>query len=125
MLSENEHITFSEDISITPDKVPLTDYDLCVVIGNLLDNAYNAVSRLTEKEKIIDIHISVNDSDSFVIFIKNTYDASPYDSHQTDNYEHGYGLNNTKNIVDIYHGVMQCRSDDYYAVTIVIPVIGT
>lgn len=77
ILSESEHITFSENIAIAQDKVPLTDYDLCVVIGNLLDNAYNAVSQLTDKEKI----------------------------------------------VGNYHGVMQYKTDDYFAVTIVIPVI--
>lgn len=125
MLSEDEHITFSEDISIVPDKVPLTDYDLCVVIGNLLDNAYNAVSRLTDREKTVNIHISVNDSDSFVIFIKNTYDYSSHDSHKADDFEHGYGLNNIEKIVNTYHGVMQYKTDDFFAVTIVIPVIGT
>lgn len=125
MLSENEHIAFSEDISIVPDKVPLTDYDLCVVIGNLLDNAYNAVSQLTDKEKTVNIHISVNDSDSFVIFIKNTYDGNSHDSHKADDFEHGYGLSNIEKIVDTYHGVMQYKTDDFFAVTIVIPVIGT
>lgn len=125
MLSENEHITFSENISIVPDKIPLTDYDLCVVIGNLLDNAYNAVSQLTDKEKTVNIHISINDSDSFVIFIKNTYAGSSSDSRIADDYEHGYGLSNIEKIVDTYHGVMQYKTDDYFAVTIVIPVIGT
>lgn len=125
MLSENEHITFCEDISIAPDKVPLTDYDLCVVIGNLLDNAYNAVSQVTDKEKTVSIHISVNDSDSFIIFVKNTYDANGGNEHARDDYEHGYGLSNIEKIVDTYHGVMQYKADEYYVVTIVIPVIGT
>lgn len=125
MLSENEHITFSEDISIVPDKVPLTDYDLCVVIGNLLDNAYNAVSQVADKEKTVSIHISVNDSDSFIIFVKNTYDANGGNGHTRDDFEHGYGLSNIEKIVDTYHGVMQYKTDDYFAVTIVIPVIET
>lgn len=123
MLSENEHISFSEDIAITQDRVPLTDYDLCVVIGNLLDNAYNAVSQLTDKEKMVNIHISVNDSDSFIIFIKNSYTGNTCDTTKTDDYEHGYGLSNIEKIVGNYHGVMQYKADDYFAVTIVIPVI--
>lgn len=125
MLSENEHIAFSEDISIAPDKVPLTDYDLCVVIGNLLDNAYNAVSQVTDKEKTVSIHISVNDSDSFVIFVKNTYDANGGNDRTKDDFEHGYGLSNIEKIVNTYHGVMQYKADEYFVVTIVIPVIGT
>lgn len=125
MLSENEHFTFNEDISIIPDKVPLTDYDLCVVIGNLLDNAYNAVSQLTDKEKTVNMHISINDSDSFIIFIKNTYDGNTYSTQKTDDYEHGYGLSNIEKIVNAYHGVMQYTTDDFFAVTIVIPVIET
>lgn len=123
ILSESEHITFSEDIAIAQDKVPLTDYDLCVVIGNLLDNAYNAVSQLTDKEKIVNIHISVNDNDSFIIFIKNSYSNSTCDAPKTDDYEHGYGLSNIEKIVGNYHGVMQYKTDDYFTVTIVIPVI--
>lgn len=123
MLSESEHIIFSEDISIAPDKVPLTDYDLCVVIGNLLDNAYNAVSQVTNQEKTVNVHISVNGSDSFVIFIKNTYSAVDKENPAKDDYEHGYGLSNIEKIVDTYHGVMQYKTDAYFAVTIVIPVI--
>ena len=122
MLSETEHITFCEDVSIIPDKVPLSDYDLCVVIGNLMDNAYNAVSKVSDREKIVNIHISMNDSDSFIIFIKNTYDSNAM-IHKSDDYEHGYGLSNIEKIVNNYHGVMQYQNDDYFAVTIVIPVL--
>ena len=123
MLSETEHITFKEDVAITPDKLPLTDYDLCVVIGNLLDNAYNAVSKVTDKDKIINVHISVNDSDSFIIFVKNTYDRNLPDAPVNDSLEHGYGLGNIEKIVESYHGVMQCKAEEYYAVTIVIPLL--
>lgn len=123
MLSETEHINFQEDVAITPDKLPLTDYDLCVVIGNLLDNAYNAVSKITGRDKIINVHISVGDNDSFIIFIKNTYDRNLPHVPTNDSLEHGYGLGNIEKIVESYQGVMQCKSDEYYAVTIVIPVL--
>lgn len=122
MLSETEHITFCEDVSIIPDKVPLSDYDLCVVIGNLMDNAYNAVSKVSDREKLVNIHISMNDSDSFIIFVKNTYDSNAA-MQNADDYEHGYGLSNIEKIVTNYHGVMQYKTDDYFAVTIVIPII--
>lgn len=123
MLSENEHISFQEEIAIAPDKIPLSDYDLCVVIGNLLDNAYNAVSQVTDKEKKVNIHISVSDSDSFIIFIRNTYDSSSQAEHANDEFEHGYGLDNIEKIVDTYHGVMQYKADEYFTVTVVIPII--
>ena len=123
MLSETERITLREEVAITPDKLPLTDYDLCVVIGNLLDNAYNAVSKMTGRDKTIDVHISVGDNDSLVIFVKNTYDRIPPDVPINDSLEHGYGLGNIEKIVESYHGVMQCKADEYYAVTIVIPVL--
>ena len=78
---------------------------------------------MTDKKKIVNIHISVNDSDSFIIFIKNSYNSSTHDTQKSDDYEYGYGLSNIEKIVRNYHGVMQYKADDYFAVTIVIPVI--
>lgn len=123
MIAENDHISFLEDISIAPDKIPLTDYDLCVIIGNLLDNAYHAVSQVKDEEKTVKLHIQLNDNDSFIIFEKNTYDRSTYGSQKRDDLEHGYGLRNIEKIVAHYHGLMQYQADDYFTVTIIIPII--
>lgn len=123
MLSENNHILFHEDISIIPDKIPLTDYELCVVIGNLLDNAYQAVSVVKDKERVIDLHIYINDTDSFIIYEKNTYTPQTYASHKPDNHEHGYGLSNINRIVEKRHGLMQYKPlDTYFEITIIIPI---
>lgn len=123
MLSENNNILFRDDISIIPDKLPLTDYELCVVIGNLLDNAYRAASMAEGQEKIIDLHIYINDTDSFLIYEKNTYNAQAYDSPKKEDHEHGYGLSNICKIVEEKHGVMQYKPlADCFELTIIIPI---
>lgn len=124
IVSKNNHIRFHEDISVIPDKIPLTDYELCVIIGNLLDNAYQAASVVKDPEKFIELYIYINDSDSFLIYEKNSYDSLARNTSRYANYEHGYGLSNINRIVEKKHGVMQYRPlETYFEITVIIPIM--
>ena len=77
-----------------PDKLPMSDVELCSMLGNILDNAVEACGTLPEEERFMRVYIgklkgqlylSVQNSAGKVRKSKNTYLS-------TKEGEHGYGL---------------------------------
>lgn len=94
-------IIFSTNISIT-GSLKISDMDLSVILGNLIDNAIEAVQ--SESEKNVYLQISADET-MFVIKIANTY-TKPELTMETskDKKFHGIGIKSVKNIVSGYNG---------------------
>ncbi len=43
MLAKEKQFAFSQKITLQPTQIPVSDYDLCTIVGNMLDNASEAV----------------------------------------------------------------------------------
>lgn len=101
-VSNDNSIDFTESICADPGRIPVADYDLCVILGNILDNSLNAC-------------------------MKNTGTENKIDSSDDSYFEHGYGLENVRRIVERYHGIMRVVTSDseapLFEVTIIIPII--
>lgn len=87
---------------------PIERYDLCVVIGNMLDNAIEASKKVQVAE---DRHISVHIRSSEIalfIRIRNHADREITDLHsrKSNSDYHGFGLINIKRICEKYGGHM-------------------
>lgn len=123
--TENK-IKFITDLSVDFNRIPVNDYELCIILGNILDNAINACTYNTSEDNYIKLTITSNHNDIFYIHTENTYNRSSKDSkpiNDSDFSEHGYGLNNVRNTVENNHGIMNVYSEDVFVVDIVIPVI--
>lgn len=126
--SEN-HIKFHTNISIDPNRIPIHNYDLCIILGNLLDNAVNACKQNTCVSNYIKLTITSHDNDLFYIHIQNTYhhagrpDHIPPHNNDLTIPEHGYGLDNIKRIAENNHATFHIDSEDLFTVDIVFPVI--
>ena len=98
-----------------PDTMPYKSSDLCVVLGNLLDNAIEAVEKNQERKEIyLSLVFSKN---RLMINIKNHYEKvvkkdrmGNYISQKAKRQDHGIGLKSVKEIVYAYNGIM--RVDD-------------
>ena len=124
LVAQNYSINFSQSISIDANKIPINDYDLCVIIGNLLDNSLNAVRKISPAGRTIQLNIEITDSNKFIIHIKNTYVPEMADKKESEaSLEHGYGIENIQKIVEGNHGILRVQPGDWYEVTIVIPII--
>lgn len=124
-IAAEEGIQFDTDIHIDPDCIPVKDYDLCVILGNLLDNSLNACRSIAPPAKrYIKVQIYIDANDTFIIHLSNTVssDAKQEDG-STDNLIHGYGLENVKTISETYHGMCSTIAKDTYDVYVVIPII--
>ena len=112
-----------------PNRIPINNYDLCIVLGNLLDNAVNACLQNTCEKNQIKLIITSNNNDMFYIHIQNTYNHSisqkrPFtDDDFSVPSEHGYGLKNIEKIADENHAVCNITQEKFFAVDLVFPVI--
>ncbi|WMJ85383.1 sensor histidine kinase [Anaerocolumna sp. MB42-C2] len=82
----------------------MTDYDIVVVFGNLFDNAIEACSKLTQKEKYIELNIIKYNNYLNIINIINPLEI-PAEKRLSNNHQ-GLGLINVKSIVEKYNGNM-------------------
>ena len=94
-----------------PEQLSITSFDMSVILGNLLDNAINACSKL-EKEKRLDVKIKYKRG-RLIIKVSNTYNGNLNYSgdrlitSNEDKENHGMGIKNIKFVLDKYNGEME------------------
>jgi len=95
---------------------PLGKNDLCILLGNLLDNAMEAVKDLPKGNRFIILKMqSVNNM--FLLEISNVYIGKrkrcggKYETTKTGSGIHGLGLESCKNIVKQYDGLFEIEDD--------------
>lgn len=106
--AEGYHIRF--DINADLYGCPLKDGDMCVLLGNLLDNSVDAVKDLPEQERWVKIMMK-SPNDIFLLEIANPYEGvrkkkqGHYLTTKKENSQmHGIGLGSVEKIVSNYDG---------------------
>ena len=115
-----------------PECIPLSDIEICSIIGNLFDNAIEACLRISsDDEKCIDLNIKPFQQ-MLSIVILNTSDGIyiPHKSHtfasrktELSNINHGLGLSRIETIVKKHNGMMDITpSKKDFTVSILLPL---
>lgn len=109
--AENIGVKFETEIKL-PEQIEINSFDLNIVIGNLLDNAIEALNKTEDKN--LEIIIKYNKG-VINIKIKNTFDGIVLNNLLTrkeskDN--HGLGLLSIQNVLDKYNGLLKTQYDD-------------
>jgi hypothetical protein len=124
-------IEFETEIMI-PREFIIDDMDLCIILGNALNNAIEACMRLRDNqvEKIISLKMKYK-RNCLLIELSNSYDISTIKKHDgrfissKRNYKgesHGIGLGNIDEIVEKYGGTFQTELlDEMFVLKIMIP----
>lgn len=95
---------------LVPENLSISLFDINIVLGNLVDNAIEALKAVREDEskKLI---IKINSKQGyFKIYIANTFDGIvPADgsSRKGDNFNHGLGLKSVLKTVEKYGGMLK------------------
>lgn len=93
-------------------KLGIADMDLCVLLGNALDNAVAACTQVSGK-RYINLTVSL-DGEVLAIMIQNSFDGRILEENgeilsRKRQHETGIGLKSMKDICKKYHGSMQVR----------------
>ncbi len=122
--AEQHGISVSLELSI-PEQLSITSFDMSVILGNLLDNAINACSKL-EKDKRLDVKIKYKKG-RLIIKISNTYNGDlnymgdKLITSNEDKENHGMGIKNTKFALDKYNGEMEIEhTEDIFTVILLM-----
>ena len=123
LLSEDTGVEFNPDLQIDSTLIPIKDYDLSIVLGNLLDNAINACNDIqSPNKKYINLYIHTDlESDQFIIHITNSMHQKTVS--EKNNIIHGYGLLNVKEHIEKLFGIMNFKkNENEFETTVIIPL---
>lgn len=110
-------------------EIALADKELCVLLGNLLDNAIEACEKLEEEKRQIKIEVRKHYS-MFMLIVENSCEEHAqvrkgiFRTTKKDDRMHGYGIRNVRKTVKNRGGQFQygSREENFY-VKILIPLV--
>ncbi|MGN8774559.1 sensor histidine kinase [Candidatus Weimeria sp. HCP3S3_B5] len=117
-ISIKNSVSFKASINVDNKLIPVKEYDLSIIIGNLLDNAINA----TSEGCYIKVLLST-DKDRFNISCENSISKNIMSKNDHANNDHGYGLSNVRDTVLKNYGFMSVNPGNPWIVNITIPII--
>ncbi len=114
--------------AMVPENIPVSDIDLSVLIGNLLDNAMEACAQLPEGERFIRVYIDVIKQQ---LYISVTNSMSGKASRKGGRFlsakqgHHGFGLLRIDDIVSRHKGYINRQTESgVFATEVMLPLIG-
>jgi two-component system sensor histidine kinase AgrC len=127
-LAIGKNISFKTDLHI-PEDTKINPLDLCVILGNCLENAIDACEKLSDetikyiqlKSEIVGKYIIIDITNSFngkIVKVDNVIKSSK-DQHSNDLY--GIGLSSISETVKKYNGNVDIKyTNDKFEITIII-----
>jgi len=114
-----------KDLSIS-----ISEIDLGLVIGNLMDNAMEACAKIdTEKDRFIRVYIDILKGQLYIYIMnsavgKRKRAGRVYESTKGGKY-HGFGLMRIDKVVDKYHGYLDRQDEEgVFATEVMLPLCG-
>ena len=107
-----------------PVSLTISELDLCIVIGNLLDNAIDACMELPAEERLIRIYMEMKGNYLYLV-LTNTAGGTKKHSFRTAKGEgHGLGLARVDAVVKKYGGYLTRASEDNaFSTEVLLPQI--
>lgn len=125
IVCKNEHIDLETDISVDNQSINIDDFEVCIILGNLIDNAVNATIKIPQINlRKIYIRISTTEDNFIVHVINNFIPNSSSDNYNNNNsLYHGYGLSNIDDVVTKYNGIFvhEAKASQYIS-TVIMPL---
>lgn len=125
-LAEKENVDVNCKVELY-EELAISDIDLCVLIGNLIDNAVESCSLLTDNEKrFLRIYICVRRNQLYIAVTNATGEVirrldQEYITHKRGN--HGHGLKRIDAIVEKYQGyIKRANEPGVFSTEIMLPL---
>lgn len=128
-LTQALHLGIKTDAEIIlPKQLHICEDDFVVILGNLLDNAIEAASKM-EDEKYVNLSIRYQPS-NLIILLRNSFDGKVnvkndvFDTTKSNRQLHGIGLRSIESTIQKYHGEMLVEYNDREFYTKMILITG-
>ena len=126
-LAKSKNISVRVDAHI-PVKLNMSELDLCVIIGNLFDNAIDASMELPEEKRMIRVYMDIKNTQLYISFTNLTASKKMKKIgnrfHTTKGAGHGFGLVRIDNIIERLDGYLSRNSEDgAFTTEILIPQV--
>lgn len=95
-----------------PVSLAISELDLCIVIGNLLDNAMEACMKLPPEERLIRLYMEMKGNYLYLALTNTTADKKRHSLFSKKGAGHGLGLTRIDSIVKKYDGYVTRSSED-------------
>ncbi len=114
--------------AVVPAQLPVSEVDLGIILGNLMDNAMEACLKIEEKDKrFLRVYMDVLKGQLY-IYVINSTEGRPvrtgklYLTTKTAR-DHGYGLLRVDKVVEKYHGYLDRQSEEgVFATEVLLPL---
>ena len=125
-LAAEKNVPVKTSVQI-PVKLSISELDLCVILGNLLDNAIEASLALPEEQRMVRVYMDTKESRLYISVTnlcagkKQKKLGNRYESTKGDG--HGFGLVRIDSIIERYGGYLSRNSEDgAFTTEILLPV---
>lgn len=117
-LARSKNITVNATAKI-PEKLPVTDTEFCVILGNLLDNAIEACEKIQEEnDRFIRIYIGIFQKQFYLSVTNSTSNSKRIAVYHTvKGINHGLGLARIDSIVNKHQGFLNRKNEPGVFVT--------
>ncbi len=133
ILNSKLSLAVSQDININakatvPENLQVADIDLCVIIGNLMDNAMEAAVKLeSHEDRFIRVYIREMKGQLYISITNSTAGEIKKTNKEYISTKlgisHGFGLKRVDSIVDKYNGFINRQSEEgVFATEIILPL---
>lgn len=113
--AEKHEIIFNSNIDAKLS-INIDEFDACILIGNILDNAIEASKKVDKAQRIINLNIHVKEG-WLLIDCDNSFDPKTLKKHgnsfissKKDKVNHGMGLQNIQDIINKYEGDLTIKT---------------
>ena len=126
-LARARHIGVTADACI-PVKLSMSGLDLCIILGNLFDNAIEASMKLPESQRLIRIYMDMKNTQLYISFTNFTAEKKMVRRGKvfetTKGAGHGLGLARMDAIIERLDGYVSRNSEDgAFTTEILIPQV--
>ena len=111
-----------------PENLPVEDVDLCVILGNLLDNALEACEQIPEEGRFLRVYLAVNGRQLYMSIQNSAKEELNFNER---NYitqkrgSHGFGMKRVSAVVEKYDGFLNLANEPgIFAAEVTLPLAG-
>ena len=112
--------------ALLPKQLSIDDVDMCVILGNLLDNALEACTKLEVKDRFLRIYLAVRKCQLYMSVQNSAKQELGFEERHyitTKRGNHGLGMKRVQAVVDKYEGFLRLANEPgIFAAEVTLPL---